>query len=70
VSLPDVAWDNATDDYTPFTSRYDSIVGLRTVSVLIDLQTNRVVAIRPDEAKKITPSDKTKFPKVEDGGLG
>lgn len=70
VSLPDIAWDEATDDYKPFTFHYDSIVGLRTVTISIDLKLGRVVAIQPDEAKKVTPNDKTEFPAVEDGGLG
>ena len=62
VSLPDVQWNEASDDYTPFTFHYDSIVELRKVSLLIDLKLNRVVAIQPVEAEEITPSDKTDFP--------
>ena len=69
VSLPGAAWDEATDDYEPFTFHYDSITGLRSVSILIDLKLGKVIEIRPDEATKISPSDRTKFPKV-DGGLG
>ncbi len=70
VSLPDESWDNATDDYTPFTFHYDSIVGLRRVSILIDLEVNRVVAIQPGDAKEINPSDKTVFPVQIDPGEG
>ena len=70
VSLPDASWDNATDDYTPFTHHYDSIVGLRNVSILIDLEVNRVVAIQPGDAKEINPSAKTVYPRksMEDAG--
>ena len=68
VSLPDTSWDNATDDYTPFTFHYDSIVGLRRVSILIDLKVDRVVAIQPGDAKSITESDRTVFPTPIDPG--
>lgn len=70
VVLPDVQYDLATDDYTPFLFHYDSITGLKEVEILIDLGTNLVVAIRPTDAATINPGAQTEFPTVQDGGLG